>query len=69
MMEDENICKRCGEIVSVPSGMEHTGYCNLCAQDLAPMAGRLARIFLDSAVRDDIYDLILEARKLIKKPE
>lgn len=28
-----NTCKSCGEHVEVPDGLEHTGFCNLCAQE------------------------------------
>lgn len=26
-------CKQCGETVLVPDDLEHTGHCNLCAQE------------------------------------
>ena len=27
-----NTCKQCGETVEVPDDLEHTGHCNICAQ-------------------------------------
>lgn len=33
-IDEDAPCKKCGEFMTTPFGLEPTEYCNLCAQDL-----------------------------------